>query len=100
MSGDNVWIEKFKLWKNITKKGCPAAAGPGGIFCMWVGRNCNYNDCPRRSHEEIFVRGDAGLEQEMEQLRSELNVKNEEITVLTEQLKTVVNPETEKNIEA
>ncbi|GAF92092.1 unnamed protein product [marine sediment metagenome] len=38
------------------------------------------------------------MEQEVEQLRSELNVKNERITTLTEQLKTII-PETEIDVE-
>lgn len=95
---DKIWIEKFDLWKNIVKKGCTAGAGPGGIYCVWIGRNCSYNDCPRRSHEEIFVRGDPVLEQEVEQLRSELNVKNEEITTLTEKLKTTLPAEIDVEI--
>lgn len=62
---------------------------------MWVGRNCSYNDCPRRSHEEIYVKGDEGLEQTVEQLKNELIAKDEQITTLTEKLKSIP-PETEK----
>jgi len=96
---DKIWIEKFNLWKKLTKKDCTAATGPGGMYCMWVGRNCCYNACPRRSHEEIFVRADPVLEQEMEQLRSELNVKNEEIIILTEKLKIIPEEEKIENVE-
>lgn len=92
MSDSKVWIEKFKLWLNIVKKACPAGAGPGGLYCMWIGRNCSYNDCPRRSHEEIYVKSDEDLT--VEQLRNELNDKNAQITTLTEKLRTI--PEAEQ----
>lgn len=96
MSRDNIYIQKFNLWRNITRKGCTASVGPGGVFCIWVGRNCSYNDCPRRSHEEIYVKGDESLEQEMEQLRGEITTKNEQITLLTEKLKIFDTIEVEK----
>lgn len=61
------------MWKNTVKKACSACAGPGGIFCTWVGRNCNYNDCPRRSLEEIYVRPvDDKLEIIVEELRTKV----------------------------
>jgi len=46
------WLQKFNFWKKLVKDGCQAAGGPGGIFCFWIGRNCSYNDCPRRNFEE------------------------------------------------
>lgn len=59
---------------------------------MWIGKNCSYNDCPRRSHEEIYVKSDEDLT--VEQLRNELNDKNAQITTLTEKLRTI--PEAEQ----
>lgn len=91
MSESNIWIRKFNLWRNITRKGCTASVGPGGVFCIWVGRNCSYNDCPRRSHEEIYVKADEvelELEQTVEQLKNEIIAKDEEIFTLTEKLKS------------
>ena len=85
----NIWIKKFNQWKNIVKKACSAAAGPGGVFCMWIGRNCSYNDCPRRSLEEVYLKADEALLQEVEMLRNELNVKTDELNVKTEQLTTL-----------
>ena len=82
----NVWIKKFNQWKNIVKKGCTASAGPGGVFCMWIGRNCSYNDCPRRSLEEVYLKADEALVQELEMLRNELNAKTVELNDKTEQL--------------
>jgi hypothetical protein len=100
----NVWIKKFNQWKNIVKRACTAAAGPGGVYCMWVGRNCSYNDCPRRSLEEVYLKADEALVQELEMLRNELNVKtvelnvkNEQLTTLEEKLRTV-EPQTTETI--
>ena len=73
MSVDQVWIQKFKQWKSIIQKGCPAGAGPGGVLCTWIGRNCNYNDCPRRNLEEIYVRNiDDRLELTVEELKNKV----------------------------
>ena len=73
MSVDKVWIQKFKQWKSIVQKGCPAGAGPGGVLCTWIGRNCNYNDCPRRNLEEIYVsRVDDKLELIVEELKTRI----------------------------
>jgi hypothetical protein len=85
----NVWIKKFNQWKNIVKRACTAAAGPGGVYCMWIGRNCSYNDCPRRSLEEVYLKADEALVQELEMLRNELNAKTVELNVKTEQLTTL-----------
>ncbi len=85
----NVWIKKFNQWKNIVKRACSASAGPGGVFCMWVGRNCSYNDCPRRSLEEVYLKADETLVQELEMLRNELNAKTDELNAKTEQLTTL-----------
>jgi len=85
----NIWIKKFVQWKNIVKKPCSASAGPGGVFCMWIGRNCCYNDCPRRSLEEVYLKADEALLQEVEMLRSELNAKTDELNAKTEQLTTL-----------
>jgi hypothetical protein len=100
----NVWIKKFNQWKNIVKRACTAAAGPGGVYCMWIGRNCSYNDCPRRSLEEVYLKADEALVQELEMLRNELNVKtvelnvkNEQLTTLEEKLRTV-EPQTTETI--
>jgi len=106
----NIWIKKFDQWKNIVKRACSAAAGPGGVYCMWIGRNCSYNDCPRRSLEEVYLKADEALLQELEMLRNELNTKTDELNVKTELLTTLeeklrivephttetINPETEK----
>ena len=89
MSEGNIWIKKFNQWKNIVKKACTAAAGPGGVYCMWVGRNCSYNDCPRRSLEEVYLKADENLLQELEMLRNELNVKTNELYAKSEQLTTL-----------
>lgn len=108
----NIWIKKFVQWKNIVKKACAASAGPGGIFCVWIGRNCSYNDCPRRSLEEVYLKADESLLQELEMLRNELNAKTDELNVKTEQLTTLeeklrtvepqvtetINPKVEPNI--
>ncbi len=103
MATESIWIEKFNQWKSIVKKGCSAGAGPGGIFCTWVGRNCNYNDCPRRSLEEIYVRPvDDPLELE---LRNKLKNAESEIAELKKKLleKTAtisaVLPETPQDVE-
>jgi len=75
------------------KKGCDAGAGPGGIFCTWVGRNCNYNDCPRRSLEEIYIRPvDDPLELE---LRNKLKSAEDRIAELEKKLleKTATIPD-------
>jgi len=85
----NIWIKKFNQWKNIVKKACSAAAGPGGVYCMWIGRNCSYNDCPRRSLEEVYLKADEALLQELEMLRNELNVKTNELYAKSEQLITL-----------
>jgi len=85
----NVWIKKFNQWKNIVKKACSASAGPGGVFCLWIGRNCSYNDCPRRSLEEVYLKADETLLQELEMLRNALNAKTDELNVKTEQLTTL-----------
>lgn len=77
---ENIWIQKFNMWKSTVKKGCSAGAGPGGIFCTWVGRNCNYNDCPRRSLEEIYVKEPVdALELELRDRITELETKNIEL---------------------
>ena len=82
MTIENIWIQKFGQWKSIVKKGCNAGAGPGGIFCTWIGRNCNYNDCPRRALEEIYVKapGTDAQEKIIDELRKQ-------VTALEEQLK-------------
>ncbi len=85
----NIWIKKFIQWKNIVKKACAASVGPGGVFCMWIGRNCSYNDCPRRSLEEVYLKADETLLQELEMLRNELTAKTAELTAKTEQLTTL-----------
>ena len=93
MATESIWIEKFNQWKSIVKKGCSAGAGPGGIFCTWVGRNCNYNDCPRRSLEEIYVRPvDDPLELE---LRNKLKSAEDRIAELEKKLleKTATIPD-------
>ena len=83
---ENIWIKKFNMWKSTVKKGCSACAGPGGIFCTWVGRNCNYNDCPRRSLEEIYVRAvDDNLEIE---LRNRITELENNVIELEKQLET------------
>ena len=80
MSADKVWIQKFKQWKSIVQKGCPAGAGPGGVLCTWVGRNCNYNDCPRRSLEEIYVQPiDDKMELTVEELRNKVAELEEQL---------------------
>jgi len=61
----NVWIKKFNQWKNIVKRACTAAAGPGGVYCMWIGRNCSYNVCPSRILEEVYLKVDESLVQEL-----------------------------------
>ena len=79
-NAENIWIQKFNMWKSTVKKGCSAGAGPGGIFCSWVGRNCNYNDCPRRSLEEIYVKEPVdALELELRNKILELETKNSEL---------------------
>jgi len=93
LATDSIWIQKFKQWKSIVKKGCDAGAGPGGIFCTWVGRNCNYNDCPRRSLEEIYIRPvDDPLELE---LRNKLKSAEDRIAELEKKLleKTATIPD-------
>jgi len=89
LSEGNIWIKKFNQWKNIVKKSCTAAAGPGGVFCTWIGRNCSYNDCPRRSLEEVYLKADEALLQELEMLRNELNTKTVELNAKSEQLTTL-----------
>jgi hypothetical protein len=49
-----IWLVKFKNWKTL-KASCEAAVGPGGIYCLWIGRNCAYQSCPRRIFEEVGV---------------------------------------------
>ena len=43
------WLEKFRVWKSLIRNGCPALAN---VYCMWLGINCSFNNCPRRSFEE------------------------------------------------
>jgi hypothetical protein len=56
--GKPLWEKKFKSWQSLIWKGCPAKAGPGGRFCVWVGTTCHYNGCPRRIFEEVAVLAD------------------------------------------
>lgn len=100
---DNIWVKKFDTWKSIVRSGCSACAGPGGIFCTWIGRNCSYNDCPRRSAEEIYVKQmDDNLELKVEQLTSDKKQLTEQVEMLTEKLKIVAPEEMQKieNVEA
>lgn len=50
-----LWEKKLHLWKSFVRKGCPARTGPGIGFCIWIGRPCYYNACPRRIFEEVAV---------------------------------------------
>lgn len=93
----SVWLEKFEQWKSIVKNKCSASAGPGGIFCAWIGRNCSYNDCPRRSLEEVYIKQmDDNLELKVEQLTTEKEQLTEQVEILTEKLKTFAPEEIEK----
>lgn len=42
------WLDKFTAWKTLIRNGCPAAAG---VLCLWIGFNCSFNNCPRKSFE-------------------------------------------------
>lgn len=57
-SNQPLWVKKFTLWSSM-QKSCPAARGPNGIYCLWEGRNCGYNNCPRRIFEEVMVDPDS-----------------------------------------
>ena len=90
---NNVWIQKFNQWISIVKKGCSAAAGPGGILCTWIGRNCNYNDCPRRSLEEIYVKPmDDKLELIVEELQNKIAELEEKLKLQAQKQLEVVPP--------
>ncbi len=54
-----LWEKKFKAWKSLLQKNCPAKAGMRGNFCSWGGHACYYNACPRRIFEEVAVVADA-----------------------------------------
>jgi len=82
-----IWLMKFKAWVNLLKKGCPASGGPGGIFCFWIGRNCCYNDCPRRSFEETeylmeYLEKVETSDRTVANLRIKINQLNKEIAKL------------------
>lgn len=74
------WIANFKQWLNVVRKACPATGGPGGVYCFSVGRNCSYNDCPRRSLEEVHMKPpDPNLELELEEMRLTINTLTEKL---------------------
>jgi len=101
LSVDKVWIQKFKQWKSIVQKGCPAGAGPGGILCTWIGRNCNYNDCPRRNLEEIYVRPiDDKLELTVEELQNKVAELEEKLKLQAQKQLEIVPGDQEPSPES
>jgi len=68
-----LWIKKFQAWKTL-KQSCPCAAGLGGLYCLWEGRNCGYSLCPRRIFEETME--NSGLIVEMEQMEQKIESLN------------------------
>lgn len=80
---ERIWIKKFKQWLSIVRKACPAAGGPGGVYCYWIGKSCSYNDCPRRNLEESYLQPvESGVETELEQLRLKVNTLTEQLNDL------------------
>lgn len=101
MSVENIWLQKFKQWKSIVQKGCPAGAGPGGVLCTWVGRNCNYNDCPRRSLEEIYVQPiDDKMELTVEELRNKVAELEEQLKAQAQKPEMVAEPSNSDSLNA
>lgn len=81
------WLQKFNAWRILIRRNCPAGAGPGAILCSWVGRNCNFNDCPRRNFEEDELVIEAvlkvkALREANKSLRQELKEKNKQLKEL------------------
>jgi len=86
------WLQKFIIWLKLVKNGCPAAGGAGGVFCFWIGRNCSYNDCPRRNFEEDeFITESVlkleTLQQNVKRLKLDNQEKAQQISKLKKELK-------------
>lgn len=84
------WLEKFTAWNTLLRKGCPAATMKG-VICVWIGRNCSFNDCPRRNFEEDELANEAVLKVEKLQavnqnLRNQIQQKNAKINQLKKDL--------------
>jgi len=85
------WLQKFIAWKALVMNGCPAAGGPGGIFCFWIGRNCSFNDCPRRNFEEDELINEAVLKvEELQRQNKTLRQTNQGLNVQIKNLKKPV----------
>lgn len=91
-----LWMQKFKIWSKM-QQSCVAARGPNGVYCAWEGRNCGYNNCPRRVFEEVMIDPDKiqppkpqpKLKNQLQTLQNETKQQRKQIAELTKRLEVL-----------